>query len=220
MKLNTLKNNSSKGFTLIEMIGVLAVIAILAALLIPKVFQAITEARINTVPVGCGTIKTAVIDHYAKYGGLNIVKTTDTTVTEPTTTITLEAAATLADYDGTVLLVEQLIDKPFAPRVGVNPDILLVGASPAATTVDGTTPGVYNLDGLDAGANQAFGSYVVEAVIEDVTAADAQAISARIDGADMSQLETSLETADLQGRVIYAAPASGVTDVRIYLTHR
>jgi prepilin-type N-terminal cleavage/methylation domain-containing protein len=51
MKLKT-KTNNNKGFTLIEMIGVLAVIAILAALLIPKVFQAITEARINTVPVG------------------------------------------------------------------------------------------------------------------------------------------------------------------------
>src|SRR6266436_5262795 len=34
-------------FTLIEMIGVLAVIAVLAALLIPKIFESINSARLN-----------------------------------------------------------------------------------------------------------------------------------------------------------------------------
>jgi prepilin-type N-terminal cleavage/methylation domain-containing protein len=43
MKTNTKRNPKlNSAFTLIEMIGVLAVIAILAAVLIPKVFEAIT----------------------------------------------------------------------------------------------------------------------------------------------------------------------------------
>src|SRR5437763_12212905 len=58
----------AKAFTLIEMIGVLAVIAILAALLIPKVFGAINDARINSAVVGAQTVKTALVDHYGKYG--------------------------------------------------------------------------------------------------------------------------------------------------------
>ena len=47
MKINTHlpKRRQSKAFTLIEMIGVLAVIAILAALLIPKIFNAINSAQ-------------------------------------------------------------------------------------------------------------------------------------------------------------------------------
>ena len=61
----------STGFTLIEMIGVLAVIAILAALLIPKIFEAINSARINNCVVSYNTIKTATMDHYGKYGKIN-----------------------------------------------------------------------------------------------------------------------------------------------------
>ena len=42
-----------KGFTLIEMIGVLALIAILASLLLPKIYEAINGSRIsNTTALG------------------------------------------------------------------------------------------------------------------------------------------------------------------------
>src|SRR5213594_3055568 len=62
---------SSQAFTLIEMIGVLAVIAILASMLIPKIFEAINSARINNTVQSYNTIKTAVMDHYGKYGAIN-----------------------------------------------------------------------------------------------------------------------------------------------------
>ncbi len=48
-------------FTLIEMIGVLAVIAVLAALLIPKIFESINSARLNQAVLSCQTIKTAAL---------------------------------------------------------------------------------------------------------------------------------------------------------------
>src|SRR5437762_8835164 len=59
-----------RGFTLIEMIGVLAVIAILASLLIPKIYEAINNARISNTALSYNTVKTALADHYAKYGSL------------------------------------------------------------------------------------------------------------------------------------------------------
>ena len=57
MKVNSVKTNraASHGFTLIEMIGVLAVIAILAAMLLPKVFSAINDSRVNNAAVSVET---------------------------------------------------------------------------------------------------------------------------------------------------------------------
>ena len=214
-----LTNKSLSGFTLIEMIGVLAVIAILAALLIPKVFQAITEAKINTVPVGCATIKTAVIDHYAKYGGLANLKG-GAMATVPA------VGAPSANYDELVLLAEGFIDKPFAPRVGTSADIEIgsvdptkVGTGQAVTALEGVS---YSLAGATTD-NDVAGSHVVYAKILQVPAADAQAISARIDGiaGNMSSPEATPGDADLRGRVKYGTIAAGSTGtVYIYLTHR
>ncbi len=41
-----------QGFTLIEMIGVLAVIAILSALVLPKVFETMAEAKLISLHLG------------------------------------------------------------------------------------------------------------------------------------------------------------------------
>ena len=46
-KLKTTKTKKGLGFTLVELIGVMAVIAILSAMLIPKIFDAINSARIE-----------------------------------------------------------------------------------------------------------------------------------------------------------------------------
>src|SRR5688572_24704474 len=89
-------------FTLIEMIGVLAVIAILAALLIPKIFEAINNARINNACISVNTVKTALADHYAKFGSLNSVNGTAILI-----------GSTSTNFDGIALLAEGFIDKPF-----------------------------------------------------------------------------------------------------------
>ena len=68
----TLKKKETQAFTLIEMIGVLAVIAILAALLIPKIFEAINNSRINNAAMSCQTVKTSIADHYAKFGSIAV----------------------------------------------------------------------------------------------------------------------------------------------------
>src|SRR5262245_29491303 len=104
-KNDRLNKNRQHAFTLIEMIGVLAVIAILAALLVPKVFSAINDARVNSVCVSCSTIKTAVADHYGKYGKLDQVWGTN------------QLAAPIYGYDTNILLVEGLIDKPFIAKI-------------------------------------------------------------------------------------------------------
>jgi prepilin-type N-terminal cleavage/methylation domain-containing protein len=205
-----------QGFTLIEMIGVLAVIAILASMLIPKIFEAINSARINNTVQSYNAIKTAVMDHYGKYGAINFIG-----VPAPGTATT---AAQLAAYDRLVLLPEQMIDKPFIARVGTNWVIQAVAGVTAATAVDGVNS-AYDLDGSSAAANDAApAAFVVEAVISGVAAADAIEISQRLDGPGTAAQPLSFPGggADLAGRVKYADPAAngGVTDVHIYICHR
>src|SRR5204863_285711 len=152
---------SSQAFTLIEMIGVLAVIAILASMLIPKIFEAINSARINNTIQSYNAIKTAVMDHYGKYGSINVVGPAPVVGATP---------AQLAAYDRLILLPEALIDKAFVARVGTNWVIQatpVAGTTTAATLASGTNE-AYDLDGANI-ANDAFpAAFVVEAIIQGV----------------------------------------------------
>src|SRR5438067_10837120 len=104
-KISRTVQRQARAFTLIEMIGVLAVIAILAALLIPKVFSAINDARINNACVSLDTVKTAVADHYGKYGKLSSSFGTN------------DLTLPVANFDRTVLLAEGYLDKPFTAKI-------------------------------------------------------------------------------------------------------
>ena len=202
--INKQSRKSIQGFTLIEMIGVLAVIAILASMLIPKIFEAINSARINNSAISYNAIKTAVMDHYGKYG--SITSSNGVAFT----------AAQLANYDKLALLPEALIDKPFAVRIGDGSTNTLVRvvAMAAAATPDGTNP-QYDLDGDGVSDTGGTGN-LVEVVITGVAAADALELSRRLDGNALSEADTT--PADIRGRVKYAVGAT--TDVHVYIAHR
>ena len=203
----------TQGFTLIEMIGVLAVIAILAAVLIPKVFEAINNSRINNSAMTCNTAKTALVDHYAKFGSLPV----DGTATPPT------ALSLPQEQFDLTLLKESFLDKPYAVKIGdgtsdaTHARVRLFDISGTGTNaVDGTASTGFALSGTGT-VNEAAGSVCAEAVITGVTASDAKDLNDRIDG---TALGSAINVADLKGRVKYAAPSGGVTTVYDYLTHR
>lgn len=68
--MDKLKKHASRGFTLIEMIGVLAVVAVLAALIIPKVFDIIASSKIDALAAAVKTYETAVTKYYTDIGSL------------------------------------------------------------------------------------------------------------------------------------------------------
>ncbi|MCP4412204.1 MAG: prepilin-type N-terminal cleavage/methylation domain-containing protein [Gammaproteobacteria bacterium] len=62
--------NSKSGFTLIEMIGVIAIIAILAAFITPKVFQVINDSKVTRFAGEVNGYKAAVTNWYKDIGSI------------------------------------------------------------------------------------------------------------------------------------------------------
>jgi len=196
-------------FTLIEMIGTLAVIAILASLLIPKIFEAINHANISQTALTVQTIKTAVAEHYAKY--LSLASSNGNTLAfagnPPAST----------NFDR-VLLAEGLIDKPFVPKIGSGGTIQVVDVT--SGSVNKPLRGAYDLDG-DSKSDVTGANYVIEGVIFDVPQADAQALNDILDGVALGEAASNGTDKDDVGRVIYGNPHANGTlyEVHIYLTH-
>jgi prepilin-type N-terminal cleavage/methylation domain-containing protein len=169
------------GFTLIEMIGVLSVIAILAGLLIPKVTSAISDARINSTVGSFQTARIATTAHYAKYNAFNVTNTSasgngNSLATQPSTT------APFYRFD-TPLIAEGFLDQPFAVKVGTTAVLQVVpgeGSAGTAALAGGGTPAGYKLNGSAVGTS--INAFTVEAVISGVSPQDAFDVASRIDG--------------------------------------
>jgi prepilin-type N-terminal cleavage/methylation domain-containing protein len=227
-----LRKQTQRAFTLVEMIGVLAIIAILASLLIPRVFQAIGDSKISNAATTCNSIKAAVNEYYGRYG----------LIAGPGGAALTFSSGISEDWDLNTLVAEGVAEKPFAVRIG-NGNIGSVADGSRLRVIQiasnvGTNEvvaadmdaGTYALDGQ--GVNRVIGSLLVEAVIIDVDHQDAKSLNDRLDGAtlgsaltgeedDGSGGTTTVNLPDLKGRVKYTVPdTSGKVDVHIYLAHR
>ncbi len=210
-----------QAFTLVEMIGVLAIIAILASLLIPRVFQAIGDSKISNSASTANSIKAAVNEYYGKYGLIAGPKGVS---------LTNFVNGIAEDWDLTTLVAEGFAEKPFSVRIGngqigsPNGSRLRViniagndGTTAIAASTNDLASGAYNLDGTNT-VNDISGALLVEAVIMDVDAQDAKDFNDRLDGPILGA--TTLTNADQAGRVKYIAPVNGKTSVRVYIAHR
>lgn len=92
----------NKGFTLIEMLGVIAIIAILAAVITPKVFKAIQDSKATRFAGEIGTYKTSIVGWYKDVGSLQ----------------SLAAAGTLVGTD-TSFEVELIANQGTTPTTGL-----------------------------------------------------------------------------------------------------
>jgi prepilin-type N-terminal cleavage/methylation domain-containing protein len=183
-------NKKNNAFTLIEMVGVLAVIAILAALLVPKIFAAINESRFNNTVASINSVKTASMSYFGKYGKFGGIAGN---------------GAAGVHWDS-VLVTENFLERPFQTKIADSWDISV------ETIATGTQ---FNLDGSNAIA----GNYVITAYLTNVDLVDAQELSKRFDGDNLSTGTTNL--VDSLGRVEYTYSAASTPGlVRIYLGHK
>ena len=210
MKTNTAPNGQrqSGGFTLIEMIGVLAVIAILAALLLPKVANAINDAKIQGLVGSYQGLQAAETSFYGKVLSLNTTNIANGPVVAT-------ASFPLLSYDSTALVLNGYLDHPFSSKIGTTPPTVQCSLATACNNSTG-----YNLTGLAtstaATAATSTMSYVVECVIPGVTPADAYAVCQAINGSVLGT-SSAITLATLQtaggtinnGKVGYVTAGSG-----------
>lgn len=200
MKLRTYSPHR-QAFTLIEIIGVLAIIALLASLLVPRVFSAINDARVNSTVLNCNAVKSAAMLYFGKYGKFG-------GAAGGTLTATNQAA-----WDSTVLIAEGFLEKPFETKLGVTPQVVV--STPVATTNAPTAANsAFDLDG-NASNDVNLGNNVVEVVFAGVALDDARELSLRIDGDTLTEAKGAA-TADIRGRVKYSATG----EVRVYIAHK
>ena len=202
------------------MIGVLAIIAILAVVIVPKVFSTIASSRVTNAAGSVTALKSTVTEFAGKYGTL------------PTTV----AASRIDD----LLLTAGMLESRFVVKIGTQPaNPPIVGATwtyaAGAWTAAGgasqatqsrviclvsnvTAPSAANGANyqLDGATDLPAGSRVISAVIVNATGGEARELSSKLDG-DAYTATTAL-LADNAGKVVYAAPnAAGLTTVYIYI---
>jgi len=215
------------GFSLVEMIGVLAIIAILAVIIVPKVFSTIASSRVTNAVGSITSMKTAISDFAGKYG-----------------TVPLGNGVSRIDD---LLVTAGIIDSRFAVKIGTQPAnpplvgstwnnangtwvavvagavnqnaqsrLICQNAAPAA--VPSTAGTNFFLNGGATGLPA--GSRVICAVIPGLTISDARELSLRIDG-DVNTQPTTSSLADNAGKVVYGVPnGAGVTTAYVYLAHQ
>jgi prepilin-type N-terminal cleavage/methylation domain-containing protein len=111
----------SQGYSLLELVLVLAIVSVLVGLLLPKGFDALRNARIQQVQKTVDTLKTALADYITLPGGNGSIPRTEGTGI-PTSGAALTGATDAAKGNGarldTVLLATGKLERPLSLRMG------------------------------------------------------------------------------------------------------
>ena len=202
------QNRGGSGFTLVEMVGVLAIMAILTSMLLPRVFAVINDARVTSAATALNAARSASMAYFGRYGRFG--DATGATVTDLTST-------TASAWDREVLLRGGFLDRRFMTRISESASVTLTNCLTSSTEPTGAND-AYDLDSLDSPRNDASGGrVVVQAILENVALEDARELNRRID-----LEENLLATADTsnQGRVKFNMSGAQSGTVKVYLAHR
>jgi prepilin-type N-terminal cleavage/methylation domain-containing protein len=219
MKTNTSNRlmSGNSAFTLIEIIGVVAIIAILAAVLTPRVVSVIARGKVNATAQSLGSLKTATADYIGKNGSVPARAGTAAT----------NAAVTAGRFDAD-LIAGGFTEKLFSCSLGTQTfdSSALTGrthvralASASAAAVTAPTAAVggdnFNIDRDAATADFNTGQMVVSTFIPGVALSDAIALNKILDGDDNAGT-----AADTTGRCMYSAAAvDNTVTVYVYIAH-
>ncbi len=216
----------SRGFTLIEMIGVLAVVAVLAAMVLPKVFDVIAESKVNALAASVKAYETAVTKYYGDIGNVMPLNAAGIPTVEATgdsaTATSLAARLTLSRSDALVTAAGlwpkfrgpylEKFDTASPAALGTAMYIPCVAAVAYGTAVTATNLG-WDLKGDDGNSDLTTGGYVVYYHLTDIGVENFERLDAIID----RDIGTTAATKQLRGRAKYD---SSNDDLYLYIAHR
>ena len=236
----SLKQNSA--FTLIEMIGVLAIIGILAAVVAPRVIESIRDAKVTSAVASVSAAKTAAIGYYQRYDNFPIdTETVAAGVLDYKSNPTNPQAYTpeVGDLDfGDVLVRQaQLLEQEKTP-IG-RPEGALTHAIGCAQV--NTTPligGVpYSGDNDFRFKSAGFGTRIVYYFMPNLTVQEAAALASKVNGpytadavSDLDFIEASIagagiaEKGGLEGANCWFTPGTAGPGIEyhayLYVSHQ
>ena len=199
------------GFSPIETVGAISVVGMLAVSVVPQMFSVVSNARLNQSAQTYMLAKTAA----QRFLDQHRFDRPDTDYTA-----LFRDAEAAAHWDSAVLKPAGFLEDDFAAPIATRAR-LAVSAPPQGSITPSGENNAYSFSGFTPTASNtvADGHIVVEAILEQVSLADAQALNSRIDGEDDSVGETRPGT-DLNGRVKYDFGTAKRGNVRLYVTHR
>jgi general secretion pathway protein G len=216
----------SRGFTLIEMIGVLAVVAVLAALVLPKVFDVIAESRVNALAASVKAYETAVMKYYGDIGSLMPLNATGVPTVEATgdsaTATSLAARLTLSRSDALVTSAGmwpkfrgpylEKFDTTSPAALGTAMYLPCAAAVNYGTAVTATNL-AWDLKGDDGNSDIPTGAYVAYYRLTGVNLEDFDRLDSIVD----RDIGTTTATKQLRGRAKYD---TATNTLYLYLAHR